>query len=95
MRNRPGRGAVLIDRPRRGPRGVGPLHHELNVPDLRSASIAMGGLAVTSDTPVPTLVAGPGLPSAVPFAPAARRVFDAGDDLAFERSDGDFAAVEP
>jgi hypothetical protein len=61
---------------------LGGVHHEIDVPDLRSPSIAMSGLAVTSDTPVPTLVAGPGPPSAVPFAPAARRVFDAGDTLA-------------
>ena len=61
---------------------LGSVHHEMDIPDFRSASIAMSGLAVTSDTPVPTLVAGPGLPSAVPFAPAARRVFDADDTLA-------------
>ena len=61
---------------------VGSVHHEMEVPDFRSASITMSGLAVTSDTPVPTLVAGPGLPSALPFAPAARRVFDADDTLA-------------
>lgn len=62
--------------------GVGSVHHEMDVPDFRSPSIAMSGLAVTSDTPVPTLVAGPDLPSALPFAPAARRFFDARDTLA-------------
>ena len=50
--------------------------------DARRKSIAISGVALTSDAPVPTLVTGPGLPSALPFAPAARRVFDAGDTLA-------------
>ena len=62
--------------------GLGSVHHELDVPDFGSDAIAMSGLAVTSDTPVPTLVAGPDLPGAAPFAPAARRVFDADDTLA-------------
>ena len=61
---------------------AGSVHHEMDVPDFRSGSIAMSGVALTSDTPVPTLAAGPGLPSTLPFAPAARRVFDAGDTLA-------------
>ena len=61
---------------------AGSMHHQMDVPDFRSASIALSGVAVTSDTPVPTLVAGPDLPNAVPFAPAARRVFDADDALA-------------
>ena len=58
------------------------VNHETDVPDFRSAAITMSGLAVTSDTPVPTLVAGPGPPGALPFAPAARRVFDTDDTLA-------------
>ena len=60
----------------------GSVHHEMDVSDLRSGPIAMSGVALTSDTPVPTLAAGPGLPSTLPFAPAARRVFDADDTLA-------------
>ncbi len=62
--------------------GVGSVHHEMDVPDFRSGSITMSGVALTSDTPVPTLATGPGLPSALPFAPAARRFFDARDTLA-------------
>ena len=42
----------------------------------------MNARALTSDTPGPTLATGPGLPSAVPFAPAARRFFDTRDTLA-------------
>ena len=61
---------------------AGSVHHEMDVPDLRSAPIVLSGLAVTSDTPVPTLVAGPGLPDGFPFAPAARRVFEPDDTLA-------------
>ena len=61
----------------------GSVHHEMEVPDLRSASISMSGLAVNPDpvAPVPTVIADPDLMGAVPFAPAARRVFDAGDTL--------------
>lgn len=61
---------------------VGSVHHELDAPDFGSAPVILSGLAVTSDTPVPTLLAGPALPGATPFAPAARRVFDADDTLA-------------
>ncbi len=62
----------------------GSVHHEMEIPDLRSASIAMSGLAVNPDlvAPVPTVIAESGLESAVPFPPAARRVFDADDTLA-------------
>ena len=72
--------AAAAERPT-GARGS--VHHEMQVPDLRSASISMSGLAVNPDpvAPVPTVVADPDLMGAVPFPPAARRAFDAGDTL--------------
>ena len=73
--------AAVVDR-LTGMRGS--VHHEMEVPDLRSASMAMSGLAVNPDpvAPVPTVIAESGLESAVPFPPAARRVFDPDDTLA-------------
>ena len=71
--------AAVVDR-LTGARGT--VYHEMDVPDFRSPSIAVSGLVVSSDPPVPTVTVGPDLPVGVPFAPAARRVFDAHETLA-------------
>ena len=73
--------AAVIDRVS-GARGS--VHDDLRVPDLRSAALAMSGVAVDAvEAPsVPTALPEPGFQAAVPVPPTPRRVFTANDTLA-------------